>query len=175
MSAALKSYVPQPVPSRRGAAAASAPAHQSFAAPAKLRSRVSPPIVLSTAPRVDASSPSVRRLSQLHLVSSVLAGSLVALTLMSYGTSVYISRQLNQANQRLSRLQRSEQQLTTANEVLKNHLAHQVEVEGMGFYPPQPSNVIFLKPTPHTAAAGSAPASVVNRLALPKVHVPLGY
>lgn len=176
MSAALKSYVPRPVRSRRGAVTASAPAHQRFTVPIETRPRVSPPVVLPTAPGVDASSPVVRRLLQLHLVSSVLAGALVALTLISYGTSVYISRQLNQGNQRLGRLQRSEQQLTTANEVLKNHLAHQVEVEGMGFYPPQPGNVIFLKPSPQTGeASGSAPALGVNRLALPKVDVPLGY
>ncbi|PSR19153.1 hypothetical protein C8255_03600 [filamentous cyanobacterium CCP3] len=117
----------------------------------------------------------MRRLSQLHLVTSALAVSLVTLTLLSYGTSVYINRQLNQANQQLNRLQRSEQQLTTANEVLKNHLAHQVEVAEMGFQPPQPGNVIFLKPTPQAAASAQVPASVVNRFVLPKVDVPLGY
>jgi hypothetical protein len=117
----------------------------------------------------------VRRRSQLHLVSSALAVSLVTLTLLSYGTSVYINRQLNQVSQRLNRLQRSEQQLTTANEVLKNHLAHQVETPEMGFQPPQPGNVIFLKPTPQAAASAQVPASVINRFALPKVDVPLGY
>ncbi|TVQ05443.1 MAG: hypothetical protein EA368_19265 [Leptolyngbya sp. DLM2.Bin27] len=117
-------------------------------------------------------------MSQLHLVSSALAVSLVALTLVSYGTSVYISRQLSQANQQLNRLQRSEQQLTTANAVLKNHLAQQVESEAMGFQPPQPGSVIFLKPSPQTAVVAlpsQVSHPVMRRFALPKVDVPLGY
>jgi len=77
----------------------------------------------------------------------------VVLTLVSYGTSVYVSRQLSQATQKLSRLQRSEQQLTTANEVLKNYLAQQVQADETGLQPPQPGNVIFLKPAQRAAAA----------------------
>ncbi|MFQ4135837.1 hypothetical protein PGN35_005905 [Nodosilinea sp. PGN35] len=178
MSAALKSYVPRPVPSRRGASAAQTQAdlHYGSAVPTEARPRIAPPAVLPT-PGVDAPHPVVRRLGQLHLVSSALAGSLVALTLISYGTSVYINRQLSQASQQLNRLQRSEQQLTTANEVLKNHLAQQVEGDDMGFQPPQPGSVIFLKPAPQATLALSnpAPTSAIGRLALPKVDVPLGY
>ncbi len=178
MSAALKSYVPRPVPSRRGASVAHAQTvrYSSAALPAEARPDVSPPVVLPT-PGVDAPSPAVRRLTQLHLVSSALAVSLVALTLVSYGTSVYINRQLNQASQQLNRLQRNGQQLTTANEVLKNHLAQQVEGDDMGFQPPQPGSVIFLKPAPQSALAlpNPAPTSAIGRLTLPKVDVPLGY
>ncbi|MBD2232202.1 hypothetical protein [Phormidium tenue] len=175
MSAALKSYVPRPVPSRSTAATAHA---QGYATqPAETRPEISAPVVLPQAPGLDSSSPVVRRLAQLHLVSSALATSLVALTLLSYGTSVYINRQLNQASQQLNRLQRNEQQLTTANEVLKNHLAQQVEGSEMGFQPPQPGSVIFLKPAQQAAVAMPVPAStsLLGRLALPKVDVPLGY
>lgn len=179
MSAALKSYVPRPVSSRRRAAAATqASLHPSAAAlPAEVRPRVSPPVALPTAPGLDSLSPAVRRLAQVHLVSSVLAGSLVALTLVSYGTSVYVNRQLTQASQQLNRLQRNQQQLTTANEVLKNHLAQQVEGSEMGFQPPQPGSVIFLKPAQQAAVAmpTPVPSSLMGRLALPKVDVPLGY
>ncbi|WP_155523627.1 hypothetical protein [Nodosilinea nodulosa] len=176
MSAALKSYVPRPVPSRQGAAATLS--QRAAALPAETRPRVSPPAVLPTAPGINAPGPGVKRLSQLHLVSSALAVSFVALTLVSYGASVYVNRQLNQSKQRLHHLQRSEQQLTTANEVLKNHLAKQVESSELGFQPPQPGNVIFLKPTPQSAAVTlSHPVtqSVMGRIALPKVDVPLGY
>lgn len=179
MSAALKSYVPRPVPSRsRAATASQASLHPSSAAlPTDVRPRVSPPVVLPTAPGLDSPSPAVRRLAKVHLVSSVLAVSLVALTLVSYGTSVYINRQLNQASQKLNRLQRNEQQLTTANEVLKNHLAQQVEGSEMGFQPPQPDSVIFLKPAPQAAVAmpTPVPTSFMGRLALPQVDGPLGY
>jgi hypothetical protein len=177
MSAALKSYVPRPVPSRPSTATGRATLRsRSTTLPAESRPRVSPPVVLPTAPGLE--SPKLRILSQLHLVSSALTVSLVALTLVSYGTSVYISRQLSQANQQLNRLQRSEQQLTTASEVLKNHLAQQVESDTMGFQPPQPGNVIFLKPSPQTAAVvlpNQGPNRVMSRFALPKVDVPLGY
>ncbi|HSM83382.1 MAG TPA: hypothetical protein VLS96_16975, partial [Nodosilinea sp.] len=118
--------------------------------PAEASPGVAAPAVFPAAPE-RATSPTVRRLTQLHLVSSSLAAALVALALLSYGTSVYVSRQLNQATRQLNRLQRSEQQLTTANEVLKNHLAQQVESGELGFQPPQPGSVIFLKPA-HPAA-----------------------
>ena len=177
MSAALKSYVPRPLPSRRQTATTRATLRPTSAAlPVESRPRVSPPVALPTATGLE--SPAVRVLAQLHLVSSALAVALVALTLLSYGASVYVSRQLSQASQQLNRLQRSEQQLTTANEVLKNHLAQQVEVEAMGFQPPQPGSVIFLKPSAQTAAVAlPSPVSntVMGRFALPKVDVPLGY
>ncbi len=177
MSAALKSYVPRPLPSRRQTATARATLRPTSAAlPVESQPRVAPLVPLPTAPGLEA--PAVRGLSQLHLVSSALAVSLVSLTLLSYGVSVYVSRQLSQASQQLSRLQRSEQQLTTANEVLKNHLAQQVAGDTTGFQPPQPSSVIFLKPSAPTAAV-ALPSQVSNRvmgrLALPQVDVPLGY
>lgn len=176
MSAALKSYVPHPVPSQQRTVAVLS--HSAAPLPAKTRPGASPPVVLPTAPGVDSPSPTVKRLSQLHLVSSALAVSLLALTLVSYSASVYVNRQLNQTNQQLNRLQRSEQQLTTANEVLKNHLAQQVERGEMGFRSPQPDNVIFLKPTPQATAGALShpvPQSAIQRLALPKMDVPLGY
>ncbi len=176
MSAALKSYVPRPLPVRPRVVTAS-PQNllpNTTALPEESRPRVSPPVVLPTAPLRESSDVALRVLSRLHLVSSVLAVSVVGLALVSYGTSVYIGRQLNQATQKLSHLQRSEQQLTTANEVLKNYLAQQVQVGQTGLQPPQPSSVIFLKPSPR-AAAIALPKPLTDRLPLPKVEVPLGY
>jgi hypothetical protein len=167
MSAALKSYVPRPVPSRLRAATSSAQPTRPAA----------PPVVLPTSTTVGKPNQALQVLTQLQTVSSVLAGALVALTLVSYGTSVYISRQLSQANQQLSRLQRHEQQLTTANEVLKNHLAEQAIKSEVGFQPPQPNSVIFLRPT-HRAAPANRPNPehpTVGRFRIPPVDVPLGY
>jgi anaerobic C4-dicarboxylate transporter len=135
-------------------------------------SNVAAPVVLPTA----VPGPAVQILSKLHLVSSVLAAAVVALTLVSYGTSVYLNRQLSQANQQLNRLQRSEQQIAAANEVLKNHLAKQVEDSSFRFQSPQPGNVIFLQPTDRTVAQPSQPSKALpGQLRLPKVDVPLGY
>jgi hypothetical protein len=117
-------------------------------------------------------------LAQLHRVSAVLSVSLVSLTLISYAASVYVSRQLNQASDQLQRLQRNEQQFTTANEILKNHLAQQTTGEALGFQPPNPSGVIFLQPAPQTTTAampGPAAMGLLGQFVIPKVDVPLGY
>ncbi|MBE9137126.1 hypothetical protein IQ254_07900 [Nodosilinea sp. LEGE 07088] len=175
MSAALKSYVPRPVPSRRRSAAAHAAvalSDGSTAIAVESSPKVAAPVILPTA----VPGPAVQVLSKLHLVSSVLAAAVVALTLISYGTSVYLNRQLSQANQQLNRLQRSEQQIAAANEVLKNHLAKQAEDSNFRFQPPQPGNVIFLQPTDRTAAQPSqTPKASPGHLRLPKVDVPMGY
>jgi alpha-D-ribose 1-methylphosphonate 5-triphosphate synthase subunit PhnH len=141
MSAALKSYVPLPVPPRRRSATDHAPVALSdgSTAIAVESSKVAAPVVLPTA----VPGPAVQILSKLHLVSSVLAAAVVALTLVSYGTSVYLNRQLGQASQQLNRLQRSEQQIAAANEVLKNHLAKQIEDSSFRFQSPHPGKRDF--------------------------------
>lgn len=193
MSAALKSYVPRPLPSQRRPATARATLRSNIrsnavALPIEEQAQISPPpqisppVALPTPSQLGDPSPAVRALSHLNLVASALSLSLVTLTLISYGTSVYINRQLSQANQQLNRLQRSEQQLTTANEVLKNHLAQQAGLASLGFQPPQPGGVIFLKPAHQTAPRAAdhpsttiLPQGMAERFALPRVDVPLGY
>lgn len=119
-------------------------------------------------------SPAVKVLSWLQIGSAVLATTLVGLTMGSYAYSVYVDRQLHQASVRLRQLQRHEQQLTTANEVLKNHLARQAEQSSGGLQPPNPDNVIFLKPT--AGASPSNPSHSSSTLPLlPNVLKPLGY
>jgi hypothetical protein len=183
MSAALKSYVPRPLPSQRRPATTRATLRSNAVAlPVDEQPQISPPVALPTPSQLGAPSPAVRVLSHLNLVASALSLSLVTLTLISYGTSVYLNRQLSQANQYLNRLQRSEQQLTTANEVLKNHLAQQAGLASLGFQPPQPGSVIFLKPA-HQTVPGAAdhptetslPKEMAERFTLPRVDVPLGY
>ena len=153
MSAALKSYVPRPTP-----AGLNPPAkinHQlshtrtrdsAAVAPDVDRDtgRVSQPV--SLAPGV---SPLVLKIaSRLRLVSSVLAASLVGLALVSYGATVYVERQLSQANQRLNALQRSEQQLTAANEFAQlSYMASQAESPDVDLMPPNtPACHLFLRP-----------------------------
>jgi hypothetical protein len=120
-------------------------------------------------------SPQRRLLSQLRVVSSVLAAALVSLSLASYGASVYVDRQINQATRRFDQLQRSEQQLTTVNEVLKNYMAHQAEQGGMGLRPPQPNHVIFLRPTEPAIAQAPSSATDTPQGQLTDRQTPLGY
>ncbi|QQE64658.1 hypothetical protein GFS31_13390 [Leptolyngbya sp. BL0902] len=117
-------------------------------------------------------SPLQRAMGHVHTVSSALALSLVGLTLVGYGTSVYLDRQLGQASRQLSQLQRSEQQIITANATLTRHMAQQAEQPEAGLLPPTPDQVIFLNPAPQR------PAVVVeDSLDTPplQTHRPLGY
>jgi hypothetical protein len=131
-----------------------------------------PQIASPVVPLPPHPSRAIQVLTSLQIVSSVLAASLVGLALISYGATVYVDRQLNQATRRLHQLQRSEQQLTTANEVLKSHMAQQADGLAAGLTPPNPDQVIFLRPAqqrPRTNAAGE------SRLSLPRVIRPMGY
>jgi hypothetical protein len=179
MSAALKSDVPQPLtpqPRKRRRSNIKQPyATQGSAAlvptePQRPKPTVEPPV-----PLTPAGAPGLFNvLSKLQLASSVLALAVVALALVSYGASVYIERQLNQASRRLSHLQRSEQQLLTANESLKSHMAQQADSPAVELMPPSPGHVIFLQPANRRRALTEPPVGP-SGLGLPQVRQPLGY
>ncbi|HEY9738295.1 MAG TPA: hypothetical protein V6D06_18510 [Trichocoleus sp.] len=114
-----------------------------------------------------------RFLAAVNTGVSVLSGLLVTTVLGGYGYTVYVDRQLDQSSARLETLQRSEQQLTTVNEVLKNHMAKQAETSGTGLQPPQPTNVIFLKPAQRRIASQPGQPAPVARPSQPLP--PLGY
>jgi hypothetical protein len=178
MSAALKSYVPRPTPDRLRQARNSSAAQQpegAFRATSvnpvepKPQANVVQPVPLTSQP-----TRAIQLLANLQILSGVLAASLVGLSLVSYGASVYIDRQLNQATRRLNQLQRSEQQLITANEMLKSHMAQQAGSPSGGLTPPTPQHVIFLRPAHqrHQLTPSDVGKSI---LPLPQVHQPMGY
>lgn len=115
----------------------------------------------------------VKVLAALQTGSSWVAGLVVLASLGTYGYSVHVDRQLHQTNSRLHRLQRSEQQLTTVNEVLKNHIAQQAERPSTDLQPPRPGNVIFLKPA--SSRPASPPPAAEPPLVAPSPETPLGY
>lgn len=95
-------------------------------------------------------------LKLLHRVqqgSTVLTGLLVAGALVAYGSSVYLDRSTNQAMAQLNALQSESQQLTTANESIKQSLAEQATKEDSGLQPYQPDDMLFIKPAPKRDAA----------------------
>ncbi len=178
MSAALKSDVLQPTPTRsrrRKRSVTNRSLSSIQGAVARIPDQETSPLqgtqpALLTPP---ATGP-LKLLSKLQLVSSVLAGSLAGLALVTYGASVYVDRQLDQATSRLTRLQRSEQQLTTTNEVLKNHLARQAEASAGELIPPTPDHVIFLRP----AQQRTLPSNTFQgqpAVAFPGTDRPMGY
>ena len=178
MSAALKSYIPRPTPTQpdRDALSGNLSSSHNQSATAlaprqrKIQAQPSKPV-----PFTPASPPQgLGLLSKLQLLSSVLAAASVGLVMVSYGASVYVERQLEQSSQRLNQLQRGEQQLTTANEVLKSHMAKQADSPAVELTPPTPNHVIFLRPAHQRSQSGGA-ASASPRLALPSYSRPLGY
>lgn len=157
MSAVLKTRVSPRIRSRaRGRAQASFQGLSGSARPSveQTATNVVSPLPLTKVPYLQPvpspakPSRAVQWLGALNTVVSVLTGCLVFTSLGAYGYTVYIDRQLSQASGHLEKLQRSEQQLTAVNEVLKNHLAEQAKRPNTGLRPPQPTNVIFLKPAP---------------------------
>jgi hypothetical protein len=78
---------------------------------------------------------------------SAIAWLLVAIVLIVYGWSVYSEKKWSQDYGRLKSLQIYEQQLTRANEVLKNQLANQAQQLDMGLVPPDSAAAIVLQPT----------------------------
>jgi len=179
MSAALKSDVLQPLtpqPRKRRQSKLKQPYATHGSAALIPNEQQSPrPVVEPPVPLTPAGAPGLFNvLSKLQLVSSVLALALLALALVSYGASVYVERQLNQANRRLNHLQRSEQQLLTANESLKSHMAQQADSPAVGLMPPTPQHVIFLQPANRRHSSTELPVGP-SGLGLPQIRQPLGY
>ncbi|MFE4107244.1 hypothetical protein [Almyronema epifaneia] len=108
----------------------------------------------------------------LYRGTTLFTGGLLIAVLALYGCTVYVDKSVQAGVQRLEGLRRSQQQLTTANEVLKQHLAEQAEDPGAALELPQPNSLIFLPPAAPEANATPEAATVP---AQPLVTQPLGY
>ncbi len=145
-----------------------------FESPQPQRRSTSPratrPIPLQPRP----AHPALARLQRLQRVSSVLATTTLALSLLSYGASVYMDQQVEQATRRLSELQHNQQQMATFNAVLKSQMAAQAQLPTSGLQPPKPEAVVFLAPaTPRPVTTAVTQAS--QSLPLGEGRPPLGY
>lgn len=105
--------------------------------------------------------------------STVLTGGLVATALVIYSWTVYLDKTVARAFQHLETLKVSTQQVTTANETLKNNMAEQAESPAAGFRPFEPKRAIFLAPAPvRPSVEPSIEPSEPNTPSMPH---PLGY
>ncbi|MFM7471902.1 MAG: hypothetical protein ACKO5P_10385 [Nodosilinea sp.] len=175
MSAALKSYVPQPLPAGRGTPMKDPRVVPLPTPQVRVTSRghasLKQPILL----RPPTPSPALTLLHRLQAAASILTASLVTLSLVSYGASVYLDQQLSQATRQLGRLQRNEQQLATFSAVLKSHMGDQATHLAKDLQPPKPDQVIFLKPAPLRTNSTPTPSSQGSFLTQWLGHSPLGY
>lgn len=119
----------------------------------------------------------LKLLSHLQQRFSAIAWLLVAIVLIIYGWSVYSQKKWNQDYGRLKSLQIYEQQLTRANEVLKNQLANQAQQPDMGLVPPDPAAAIVLQPIDKVPqrTPNSLPPTAPNSHRKQLTNIPVGY
>jgi len=107
-------------------------------------------------------------LNRLQQGSAVVMGVMVMGALAVYGSTVYVDKSTSRALVQLDELQGESQQLTSANESIKQSLAEQAAQEDSGLEPYEADDVILLTPAPlREEAAPEAPA--------PELPGPLGY
>ncbi|ASC70214.1 hypothetical protein XM38_011440 [Halomicronema hongdechloris C2206] len=93
-------------------------------------------------------APWLRWLRWVTIGTTWLTAGTVVSTLALYGLSVSLNRQLTETTSQLTQLERHEHRLTTANELLKHHLADQAKRPQAGLMSPHPEHVLFLTPAP---------------------------
>lgn len=115
----------------------------------------------------------LRVLTRLQQGSTAVTGLLVTAALVVYGSTVYIDKSTSKAIVQLDELQGESQQLTSANESIKQSLAQQAIRPDSGLEPYEAGDVLFVEPAaprqkPVDDLAGTAPEPT-------EMPGPLGY
>lgn len=87
----------------------------------------------------------LRVLCQTQRGATVATGTLAISVLALYSSTVGIEGQVNQQMQQLSAINRDRHQLTTANEVLKHHMAEEAKIPATGLKTPHPNTMLFVQ------------------------------
>lgn len=111
----------------------------------------------------------LRLLNRMQQGSTVVTSLLVTGALLIYGSTVYVDKSTNRALSQLDELQGESQQLTSANEAIKQSLAEQAVREESGLELSDPGDVLFLSPLPRRQSVVVPDEDVVD---MPR---PLGY
>ena len=110
------------------------------------------------------------RLSLWQRRASIATLLLIAGTLITYSSTVYLQQQWSQQFRKLENLQRQERRLTATNEGLKNQLASEAEQPSTDLVPPNPADAIILK-----AFNPKSNPALIKPEAQPKIDIPSGY
>ena len=110
----------------------------------------------------------LKLLNRVQQGSTIITGLLFTGALIAYGSTVYIDKSTGRALLQLDTLQSESQQLTSANEAIKQSLAEQAAQAGSGLEPYDPEDALFLSPEPKRS-----PRAVEQTPA--KMPRPLGY
>lgn len=119
----------------------------------------------------------LRILNRLQQGSTAITGVLVASALVVYGSTVYIDKSTNKAIYQLDTLQGESQQLTSANESIKQSLAEQASRPESGLEPYAAGDVLFVEPaSPRKKLAKENPTgNAEDAFEESKMPGPLGY
>ena len=85
----------------------------------------------------------LRLLNRVQQGSTIVTGLLFTGALIAYGSTVYIDKSTSRALLQLDALQSESQQLTSANEAIKQSLAEQAARPGSGLEPYDPEDALF--------------------------------
>lgn len=110
----------------------------------------------------------LKLLNRIQQGSTLVTTLLVTGALAVYGSTVYVDRTTNRALTRLDSLQGESQELTSANEAIKQSLAEQALREDSGLEPYEAGDLIFVAPEPLRAPVEMESANID----MPR---PLGY
>ncbi|WP_052330903.1 hypothetical protein [Planktothrix agardhii] len=110
-------------------------------------------------------------------VSSVITSLIIGSTLTVYGLTVYGESSWTQEYPRLEKLRATEQQLRTAQEMLKNEIAITADGPTTGLVVPQPGDMIYVEPAKPRPHPSPEPNTVIELDPVPvsTVKRPLGY
>lgn len=133
----------------------------------KLARRV-PPATLPL-PRKPKLPLGLQLLNRVQQGSTVMAGFLMTGALVVYGSTVYIDKSNSHTLAQLDALQSDSEQLTSANEAIKQSLAEQAAQADSGLGLHKSGDVLFLSPAPPRQTPAAAAQSTAKR---PR---PLGY
>ena len=107
-------------------------------------------------------------LNQVQQGSTAIAGLLMTGALLAYGSTVYLDRSTQHTLAQIDALQRESQQLTSANEAIKQSLAEQATQPDSGLALHKSGDVLFLSP------ASPRPAPAATQTTTKRTR-PLGY
>lgn len=119
----------------------------------------------------------IKLLTRLQQGSTAITCLLATSALVVYGSTVYVDKSTEYALTQIDQLQGESQQMTAANEAIKESLAEQAAQPGSGLTPYKAGDVLFLKPAPTRplAEVNSAPNSTPNSAPKEERDRPMGY
>jgi hypothetical protein len=149
---------------------------ESHPQPKRTRPTALPNQAVRQLPTKTPTPPALRLLLYVQRGSLAVTFLLVVAALFVYSTTMYTQQLWSKEYNKLKTMQRSERQMLTAGEMLKNQIIRQAEQPGSGLVPKGPENTIYLAPAPDRPAPPPQTPPTFNKADSPATNLdPLGY